>query len=213
MTAKRLSHLSCNEEEFMKASLEYEQVLKASGCDEKLAYIPNQPKRNNRKRKILWYNPPFELQEKTNVAKLLLDLLKKHFPRRHKLHKIMNKNTVKVSYSYMPNVSSYISSHKGTTLKKSRANDENPRMCNCDNPDRCPLNGGCLVWATVYQGIIEIPNGEKCKYIWLPELDFKGRWSDHMTSSNDKKYLTKYKLSQEYWKIRDWSPSGQIWKC
>ena len=81
MTAKRLSNLSCNEQEFRNVAPEYEEVLKASGYDDKLSYIPNQqPRRNNRKRKILWYNPPFELQVKTNVAQHFLKLTKKHFP-------------------------------------------------------------------------------------------------------------------------------------
>ena len=103
----------------------------------------------------------------------------------------------------MPSVSSYISSHNVTTLKKSRATDESPRMCNCTDRGRCPLDGGCLVRATVYQGTIQVPNGEQRKYIGLAEPDFKGRWSDHMSSCNNKQYKTKSKLSQEYWSLTD----------
>ena len=88
MTAKRLSNLSCNEEEFQKVVPEYEQVLKASGYDIKLSYIPNQPKRSNLNRKILWYNPPFELQVKTNVARTFLEIVKNIF-----LHNIVYTNS------------------------------------------------------------------------------------------------------------------------
>lgn len=204
MTAKRLSNLSCNEEEFQKIAPEYEDVLKASGYDEKLSYIPPQPKRNKRSRKILWYNPPFELQVKTNVGQHFLNLVKKHFPQRHKLHKILNKNTVKVSYSCMPSISSYVSGHNIATLANFRKSDQRtPRTCNCENPERCPLNGECLTEASVYLGTISIPNGEQRKYIGISEPPFKGRWSDHMTSCNDKKYRTKTKLSQEFWTIKD----------
>ena len=171
--------------------------------DEKLSYIPKQPKRKNRNREIMWYNPPFDLQVKTNVARNFIDLIKKHFPPHHKLHKILNKNTVKVSYSCMPSVSSYISGHNVSTLDKFRETNVSPRTCNCANPDRCPLGGNCLVRATVYQGTIEVPNGEQHKYIGLAEPVFKGRWSDHMTPCNDRKYKDKSKLSQEFWNIRD----------
>ena len=37
-----------------------------------------------------------------------LKLLKQHFPKSYRLHKIFNKNTVRVSYSCMNNVSSII---------------------------------------------------------------------------------------------------------
>ena len=196
MTAKRLSNLSCNEEEFKKVVPEYEEVLKTSGYDEKLKYKPNQMRRNQRQRNILWYNPPFDLQIKTNVARNFLNLVEKHFPGHHKLHKVINKNNVKVSYSCMPSVSSHISSHNITTLKKFRSKNTNPRTCNCNEADSCPLNGECQVSAVVYQGTIEIPNGEKRNYIGLAEPIIKGRWFDHMTSCNDRQYENKSKLSQ-----------------
>ena len=41
---------------------------------------------------------------KTNVGKIFLRLLKRHFPKENPLHKIFNKNTLKVSYSCMGNV-------------------------------------------------------------------------------------------------------------
>ena len=203
MTAKRLSNLSCNEDEFKKVAPEYEKVLQASGYSDKLAYTPNQPKRNNRNRKVIWFNPPFDLQVKTNVAKQFLKLVDKHFPARHRLRKIMNRNTVKVSYSCLPSVSSYISGNNIAVLSKFRSNNETPRECNCSNPERCPFNGKCLTPASVYGGTIELPNGGKRKYIGLSEPVVKGRWSDHMTSCNDKKYRNKSNLSQEFWNLRE----------
>ena len=50
-------------------------------------------------REIIWYNPPFSLNLKTNIGKIFFKLLNKHFP----VHKIFNKNTVKVKLSCMRN--------------------------------------------------------------------------------------------------------------
>ena len=120
MTGKRLSALSCNEEEFNKASPQYEEILQKSGYQEKLAYIPpeNHNTRRRRRRDILWYNPPFDKQVKTNVGKTFLNLINRHFPPNHRLRAILNRNTVKVSYSCMSNVDTVISSHNREILQE-----------------------------------------------------------------------------------------------
>ena len=204
MTAKRLSNLSCSEEEFKKVSPEYESVLRASGYDEMLSYTPDKPKRKNRRKKVTYFNPPFDLQVKTNVAKRFLHLVSKHFPKHHRLSKILNRNTLKVSYSCMPSMGSYISSHNIRTLMKHRASGEVPQTCNCRNPERCPLNGECLTRASVYKGNISVRELETLRrYIGVSEPEFKGRWSDHMTSCNLRKYKDKTKFSQEFWSLKD----------
>ena len=51
-----------------------------------------------RKRKIIWHNPPYSANIKTNIGKTFLNLIKnKHFPKTNKLQKIFNRNTVKIS--------------------------------------------------------------------------------------------------------------------
>ena len=65
---------------------------------------PNNPNKKikqtkNRKRNIISLNPPYSKNVVTKVGHYFLKLLDKHFPRHHKLHKIFNRNTVKVSYS------------------------------------------------------------------------------------------------------------------
>ena len=56
------------------------------------------------------------------------------------MHKIFNKNTGKISYSCMNNISSILSSHNKNIL--------NPKQisfgCNCRNKDNCPFDGECL---------------------------------------------------------------------
>ena len=204
MTAKRLSNLSCNEEEFKKVSAEYETILKSSGYDEKLSYTPEKPRRKNRRKQVTYYNPPFDLQVKTNVAKRFLHLVSKHFPAHHRLHKILNRKTLKVSYSCMPSMASYISSHNISTLTKFRSTGPPKNTCNCANPEECPFNGECLTEASVYRGSISLPSANILRrYIGISEPIIKGRWSDHMTSCKYRKYKDKTKLSQEYWSLKD----------
>ena len=76
----------------------------------KLDYIKQAPQkaRRNRQRNIIWFNPPFSKNVNTNIARNFLCLIHKHCPPNHKLHKIFNRNTVKVSYSWMSNVKSII---------------------------------------------------------------------------------------------------------
>ena len=55
--------------------------------------------KRNRSRNIIWFNPPFNKNVSTNVAKQFLNLIDEHFPKSNKLHAIFNRNAVKVSYS------------------------------------------------------------------------------------------------------------------
>ena len=91
----------------------YKDDLKESGFSEALNYIAptTNKEQKNRKRKIIWFNPPFSKSVKSNIGRIFLRLLSKHFPRNHTMHKIFNRNTVKISYSCLKNISSIISSH------------------------------------------------------------------------------------------------------
>ena len=51
-------------------------------------------KRKSRERKIILFNPPYCLIVKTNVRRIFLKFIKKHFPKDNNLNKIFNKNTV-----------------------------------------------------------------------------------------------------------------------
>ena len=73
--------------------------------------ISNEKKNRRRCRNIIWFNPPFSQTVKTNVARVFLHLLDKHFPRSHILRKLFNQNKVKVSYSCMGNVAQIIKKH------------------------------------------------------------------------------------------------------
>ena len=119
-TAKRLSKNSSSIEIFNSAKVEYENALENSGYHSiKLNYTQTKENKSkhNRSRNIIWFNPPYSRNVITNVAKSFLNLLDHHFPKSNKLHKIFNRNTVKVSYSYTESISSIISSHNKKLIK------------------------------------------------------------------------------------------------
>ena len=108
----RLSKISSNEEIFNQAKEEYEKALKECGYETTLNYTATntQPKKN-RRRNIVWYNPPFNAAAKTNLGKQFIKLVKKHFNNNNPLHPILNKNSVKLSYSTCPNMKTIIRNH------------------------------------------------------------------------------------------------------
>ena len=98
----------------------------------------------NRKRNIIWYNPPFNSSVKTNIGKTFLKLVSKHFPQQHKYHTLFNKNNIKVSYSSMKNMGTIISKHNKKILSNNNTNDDNDKLCNCRSQQNCPLENKYL---------------------------------------------------------------------
>jgi hypothetical protein len=92
---KRVSLLSSNEDIFDQAAGAYNDALKSSGYSETIQYsekkkeesIPtnqnsiNKSRSKNRKRKIIWFNPPYSKNVKTNVGATFIRLINKHFPK------------------------------------------------------------------------------------------------------------------------------------
>ena len=152
MIAGRISYLSCDANEFDKIKEVYNTSLKKSGFNEPISFvnpqIGSQSPPRQRKRQVIWYNPPYNDRVETNIGKKFLALLSKHFPPQHKYHSIFNKNKVKLSYSCTPNMSQAISSHNKRILTAStappEANNTNRCMCNCRKPTECPLDNKCL---------------------------------------------------------------------
>ena len=117
---KRLSESSSTKDIFDKSLKLYQDALKDSGFSNDLHYVENNNNTNDNKWKkkgnIIWFNPPFSKSIKTNIGKVFLQILSKHFPKNHKLHKSFNRNTVKISYSCMKNIGSIISAHNWNIL-------------------------------------------------------------------------------------------------
>jgi len=70
----------------------------------------------NRSRNVIWFNPPYSQNVQTNVAKLFLHLIDKHFPKSHKLHRILNRNNLKISYSCTASIANMIKNHSQKVL-------------------------------------------------------------------------------------------------
>ena len=76
------------------SSIYYEKYLKNSEYKAKLQYL--QPKENNenkkkRNRNIIWFNPPHNNSVKTNIRRIFIKLISKHFPPNQKFAKIFKK--------------------------------------------------------------------------------------------------------------------------
>ena len=128
---KRISTLSSDKQVFDDAVQTYQNALGHSNFSHKLEYMPHitQQPRRNRQRNIIGFNPPFSKNVKTNIARSFLKLVDTHFPKGNKLHKIFNRNTVKVSYSCMSNVKSIITSHNTRIIRNSQPQDISAEIC------------------------------------------------------------------------------------
>ena len=89
--------------------------------------------RKNRQRDIIWYNPPYSRNAETNIGRTFLKLIDDEFHKDHAvLHKIFNLNTVKISYSCMPNIKQSIDGPNKSTLHKATEGNTT-KTCNCRN--------------------------------------------------------------------------------
>ena len=136
--ARRISELSCSEEMFSKAAPEYNKALRFSGYEDNINYINrstadahNYKNKNKRRRNITWFNPPFSNNVATNIGKEFFSLLAKHFPPSNRLHKIINKQNVKLSYSCLPNMQGIIANHNKRVLNKATSEEKRALPCNC----------------------------------------------------------------------------------
>ena len=94
-----------------------------------------------RKRKIICFNPLYSKNVSTKVGNQFLKLINRYFLPQHKFYKLVNKNNVKVSYSYMPNMKNIINPHNKNIINPPK--DDIARTCNCIRKHQCPLNEKC----------------------------------------------------------------------
>ena len=200
MTNRRISNLSCNENEFNKAKPIYESALKNSGFNYIMKFkAPVENTRRKRNRKVIWFNPPYSLSVKTNIGKVFLKLVRKHFSRSHKFNKIFNLNTIKISYSSMPNVMNLIKQHNSKILRKDQ--DKIQRSCNCRIKESCPLNGKCLHQCMVYKAEVTTNTTYK-EYYGTSEGEFKSRYNNHTQSFRHISHINDTELSKYLWRLK-----------
>ena len=112
----------------------------------------------------MWFNPPFSKNVKTNIARSFLHLVDTHFPAGHKLHKIFNTNTVKVSYSCMNNVKSIITNHNTRIIRKNQTQVISADNCNRKNKEACPLQNKRMNKDIVYKATVSTSNTNDTKH-------------------------------------------------
>ena len=206
---KRLSSLSSNKACFDKAAAPYQKALHDSGYQYLLSYETVKPSRKNNRRRndILWYNPPFTKHVSTNIGHRFLTLVSKHFPKDSKLRNIFNRNTIKISYSCMPNTKQIINNHNRRLLQTSTNNSPSPtitKKCNRRQLETCPLNGNCLQSSIIYQATVTCKDNLASEtYIGLTENNFKTRYRNHTASFRHSHLRNSTELSKHIWTLKD----------
>ena len=226
MIGKRLSDLSYDEQEFNKIKRPYEEALARSEHPSKLQFQPPiQRKKRIRHRNVTWFCPPYSDSVKTPIGKVFLQLLRKHFPHEHRYARIINKNTVKLSYSCMPNIQNIMKQRNEQLLREENIVEEE-RLCNCGNVDSCPLRGECLTPNLVYTSNVSYTEENVNKlavYHGSTSGPFKSRWHEHNSSFRLEYKRGSSTLSKLIWSLKErnipysitWSIErrAQAYKC
>lgn len=206
---QRLNEISSDAESFNKSAEHYQTALDKSGYNFQLKYVnkpctnENAENKRKRRRNIIWYNPPFSKNTKTNIGKTFLKILDEEFDEKHPLRKIFNRNTVKISYSCMSNIKQNIDGHNKRILAQ---DTETPpkRECNCRKPELCPLDRQCLTESIVYQATVTTEDDRPDQtYIGLTENSFKTRFNNHKSSFRLATKKNSTELSKYIWRLKE----------
>ena len=239
---ERLSMTSSNEQIFNANKGIYQEALDKAGHKHELKYVEkdidtyNKKKKASRQKKQYFFNPPYELNVKTNVAKEVFKALERTIPKGHTLYPLLNRHTVKVAYSTMPNLQKKVSSHNKKILKEAekenqqnlqqnlqqqnlqqqnlqqgRKKKEGNKDCNCrGGTQNCPLDGKCLKEKNVVYvaKVLRLDNFHEETYTGVHEGPFKTRLYGHNFDirHKNKKGKKGTKLSNYIWKLKDNQP-------
>ena len=219
---QRLSANSSSQEMFDAAKGLYQEQLKKAGYNEELKFEPREEgtrRRRRRKRDICWFNPPFCRSVTTNVGKEFLKILDKCFPTSHPCHKVLNRQTVKVSYRTMPNLGHIIASHNSKIVGKGEP-PVGKKKCSCPEKDKpnCPLAGECLAENIIYQAKIKALPPKRARledevekdprvlkvqtYLGRTKPNWKSRRNNHTASFKNISQRTDSGLSNYVWDLK-----------
>ena len=202
---KRLYEYSGNKQVFNTIKPVYENTLHKSGYkSSRLKYSEEIHQYNSKKRtrNIIWFNPPFCQTVKTKAAKPFFRLLDKDFPQSHSLYKIFNRNTIKVSYSCMNNVSQIIK-QRNRNVSNKKQKQTSPCNCSCRNKNVCLLNGNGKVQNVIYKCTVSATQTFKQRvYLGIAERNWKKILYNHRQSFKDKKHKNDTALSSYLWDLK-----------
>ena len=159
--------------------------------ESKFESIQEKPSRN-RKRKAVWFKPPYNAEVKTNTGKVFLKLVRKHFHKRHRYKKIFNTNTIKLSYSYSctPNAKNLIKQHNSSIMTSVTVET---RIIALQTE-----NVQCVSFMK-----LQCSQRIKPTYFGSAEGDFKSRYNNHTLSFCSKEYKHCTELSKLIWSLQD----------
>ena len=181
-----LSDTNSNQELFDASAPPYQAALDAAGYNYKLTYQPMVEeeqvgrRRNNRKRRITWFNPPFSQNCTTNIPKVFMSIIAQCFPPGHVLRSSFNTNTVKVSYKTMTNMAQVLAKHNAKVIAKTRPAPPVFEGCNCQDKPACPMPGKCQTPGVVYKATITANNNTTETYTGLTGGPFRKRHYGHV---------------------------------
>jgi hypothetical protein len=118
---KRLAKISANK----AASPLYQAELTKSGYQHTLEFdqTASTNRRRTRTRKVIYFNPPYSINVKTNIGETFLRLIDYHFPPESPLHPLIIQ----------------IAKHNFNILNQEKLDP--PPTCNCQDKPKCPLPG------------------------------------------------------------------------
>ena len=119
---------------------------------------------------------------------------------------IFNKNTVKLSYSCMPNISTLINRGNSKMLQRNK-NTEPPNYI-CIKKENCPLKGRCQIECVVYKAEELIQSNDsnnrndKKVYVCSTQDPFKQRYYNHKSRAVHEMVLDATFLYTQHYKVR-----------
>ena len=204
----RLVNISSDVHQFNKVKQFYGERLKNAGYNHELKFeIKEKTASKKRNRNIIWFNPPFSQNVKTNIAKEFLKLIDKHFPSNNKFCKLFNRNNIKVSYCCMPNMENIIRKHNAKIM--SNQSEAPISNCNCRDPPECPVNGNCLSSDMIYKATVVTDNDKK-EYFGSCSTTFKIRYGNHKSSFKNAHKSNESELSNYIWQLKEQEKSYKI---
>ena len=215
---KRLSEISIDEHSFNQGAPLDQKALDDSGYNNHLTFTPHltqSPELHQNK------PPPKHHLVQSNLQKecgykcwaYVPQILDEEFPQNHLFHKIFNQNTVKISYSCMPNLKQKINGSNKLILQKMTAPSV-LKACNCRGLADCPMTGDCLKSFMVYQATVTTEDSRSAQtYVGLTETSSKARFANHKSSFNDPSKRLSTELSKHVWNLKEANMKFKItWK-
>lgn len=162
--------------------------------------IEKTSKNKNRKRNIIYFNPPYSKSVETNIGQKFLNLIKKCFPKVNPLSKIFNKNSIKVTYSCLPNMGARIA---GSNKQKLNSESVTETVGKCTCRRQCPVNGDCKIKDTIYEAVITDSSNNQFKYLGKSSTEFIKRYRNHKKAIKNVKYRKNCELSKKTWDLKE----------